>query len=216
MIDFYTKSWRGFKIFRLRKMICGKRIKEVRRLLKMKQKDMAEILEISRSYLCSIESGTRGANGRLIIKFLNEFNVRAVWLYNEGGPVFNDFDTCLYIRSSDIHEDEKRYNVSIPKDCIKKDLKSLGEKLLCFTVNNNSMSPTIRAGDIVLIDSSQDLGRAEGLYLLKINGKKMIRRLLFDPEKHLKADNDTMKNSFILVDSTVEFIGKVIRYSRKI
>jgi hypothetical protein len=44
----------------------------------------------------------------------------------------------------------------------------------------------------------------------------MIRRLLFDPEKHLKADNETMKNSSILVDSTVEFIGKVLRYSRKI
>jgi len=197
-------------------MIYGKRIKEVRKLLKMKQKDMSEILEVSNSYLSSIESGTRGTNGKLIIKFLNEFNVNAKWLYKEVGPVFNDLETSLYIRSVDIHENEKRYNISVPKDCIKKDIKSLGEKLIYFTVNNNSMSPTLKTGDMVFVDSSKNSGRTEGLFLFKINGVKMIRRLLFDPEKHLKADNETMKNSSILVDSNVEFIGKVVRYSRKI
>jgi hypothetical protein len=177
---------------------------------------MAEILEVSKSYLCSIESGTRGANGKLIIKFLNEFNVCASWLYNGIIPVFNNFDTSIYIRSAEIHEDKKSYNISIPENCLKNELRSLGENILCYSVDNDSMSPTLVSGDVVFVDSSINFGREEGLFLVKINDEKMIRRLLFDPEKHLKADNETMKNSSILVDSTVEFIGKVIRYSRKI
>ena len=182
----------------------------------MKQKDMAEILGVSNSYLSSIESGTRGANGRLIIKFLNEFNVSAAWLYKGAGEVFNDFDSCIYLKSAEIREPKWRYNVPISKKHVEEMLGILSEKLLYFTIEDENMSPTLENGDLVLVDTSLNKGNVEGLYLVKIDRERSVRRLKFTPEKNIQFDNDKIRNSTILADSSVEFIGKVVWHGGKI
>lgn len=197
-------------------MVYGKRIKEVRKLLKMKQMDMAEILGVSNSYLSSIESGTRGSNGRLIIKFLNEFDVSALWLYKGVGDVFNDFDDCVYLKSAEVFEPEKEYNVPILKKYVEEELSLPSEKLLYFIIKDEDMSPTLKNGDLVLVDAALNKGDVEGLHLIKIDSERMVRRLVFTPEKIVRFDNNTIRNSTILADSSVEFIGKVVWHGGKI
>lgn len=197
-------------------MLYGNRIKDVRNLLKLKQKDFAIALGVSQSYLCSIESGKKQPNANLIMRLINEFKVNSLWLKDGVGPVFNGSENTLYIRAAEINEDFPEYNFPITKDYVEGTLNTMGEKLVYFTVESDNMEPTLKSGDIVLVDISLNNADQEGLYLFSINSKKIIRRLLFVPQKHLINDNPSIKENSIIFDNSIECLGKVIWFGRKI
>ena len=197
-------------------MVYGKRIKEVRTCLNMKQKSMAKKLGVSASYLSLIESGERGANGLFIIRFLNEFNVNSEWLYNGTDPIFNEPDNCVYIKSATVNDNSKQYDLPILRRYIKERLKTVDKKLLYFTLKNDSMEPTLKKDDLLIVDISQNTPDDEGIYLVRIDDIIMVRRLSLVPQRNLQADNSTIKHSMILIDSSIEFIGKVVSFTRAV
>jgi len=199
-----------------KEMGTGKRVKEVRILLKLKQKEMASQMKISSAYLCGVESGIKQANASVIFTLLNKYNVNSQWLAGGTGEIFSEKNNCVYIKSIYVAENSQEYNYPMPKYLIEEKLKTQSDKLIIYEARTNNMSPTIDKGDIVLIDMSDDNTEKEGMYLFKREDKKFIKRLVLIPEKHLVNDNQNLVYGSILLDSSISCIGRVVWFSRKI
>ncbi|MCP5103745.1 MAG: helix-turn-helix transcriptional regulator [bacterium] len=72
------------------KKALGKRIKEVRRQLDIKQKDLAKTMDISAGYLSSIESGFSNASVGFLHQFSATYKVSLDYLFHGVGEMFLD------------------------------------------------------------------------------------------------------------------------------
>jgi transcriptional regulator with XRE-family HTH domain len=70
-------------------MTANERIKQVRTALKMAQKDFAQAIYVSNSYVAELENGHRPLNGRIISLISLTFGVSEEWLKSGAGPMFD-------------------------------------------------------------------------------------------------------------------------------
>jgi len=66
----------------------GSRLKEIRRHLKVQQKDMAKTLEVQASYLCDIEAGKGNPGPDFFIKLSSQYNINLHYLLMGSGDMF--------------------------------------------------------------------------------------------------------------------------------
>jgi transcriptional regulator with XRE-family HTH domain len=64
------------------------RIKQVREVLKLTQKDFSAMLSLSNGYIGAVEVGITKLNGRLIKLIVSEFRVNETWLLTGEGEMF--------------------------------------------------------------------------------------------------------------------------------
>ena len=69
-------------------MTINQRIKEARKTLKMSQKDFADSICISNTYLADIENESRKANERIIKLCSMVFGISETWLKEGKGEIF--------------------------------------------------------------------------------------------------------------------------------
>lgn len=197
-------------------MSIGRRIKEVRRILNLKQKDMAESMRISQGYLCGIESEEKQANASVIFTLINRFNVNPVWLDEGTGEIFSGKSRCVFIKSAEVAESPQDSGYPMPKELIEVQLNMPSENLMMYQVVSDNMSPTLEKGDIVMIDRSDRNVENEGIYLFRSDDRRFIRRLLLKPEKHLANDNSKFIYGSIFLDSSIDCIGRIVWFCRKL
>lgn len=82
----------------------GRRIKEVRRKLGIKQQDMARALHISGSYLSEVEAGKSKAGFDLFFYISEQFNVNLHYLLHGIGPMFSPDDSEPGVTATDYGE----------------------------------------------------------------------------------------------------------------
>lgn len=72
----------------------GRRIKELRVILNLKQTEFAEALNITQAYLSMLESGERSTFSiEILLKLVEKYNVNINWLLTGEGKVFlNDYN----------------------------------------------------------------------------------------------------------------------------
>jgi transcriptional regulator with XRE-family HTH domain len=70
-------------------MTVNQRIKEARKTLKMSQKDFADAICISNTYLAGVENGSRKANDRLVKLCSMVFGISETWLKEGKGEIFS-------------------------------------------------------------------------------------------------------------------------------
>ncbi len=68
----------------------NERLKELRKLKNLSQKEMAGILNLSQNHVSALEHGTRKLTERLIEDICREFNVNKEWLVNGTGECFKN------------------------------------------------------------------------------------------------------------------------------
>jgi len=67
----------------------GQRLKEIRKKIRVQQKEMAAALQIAASYLCEIESGNAKPGPDFFVKVASEYNVNLNYLLAGAGDMFN-------------------------------------------------------------------------------------------------------------------------------
>jgi transcriptional regulator with XRE-family HTH domain len=67
----------------------GQRLKEIRKKIRVQQKEMAATLQIAASYLCEIESGNAKPGPDFFVKVASEYNVNLNYLLAGAGDMFN-------------------------------------------------------------------------------------------------------------------------------
>jgi phage repressor protein C with HTH and peptisase S24 domain len=95
------------------------------------------------------------------------------------------------------------------------------ESIEMFLIKTQSMEPTLLLDDLLIIlKDCQPETHGDGIYKIKINDAKKIRRTHVYPGNKIKITADSWKEDTIIVDfmnhPDVEFIGKVIFFLRKI
>jgi len=79
---------------------------------------------------------------------------------------------------------------------------------LLYTITDDTMYPTYKRGDQVLVNT--DMKETEGLNLVKIDGRKFVRRVEHSGSKlHLISDNAQYSNQ-TLNQNKVDIIGQIV------
>jgi transcriptional regulator with XRE-family HTH domain len=66
----------------------GLRLKEIRKQLKLQQKEMAEVLDVQPSYLCDIEAGKGNPRPDFFIKLASQYSINLHYLLMGSGEMF--------------------------------------------------------------------------------------------------------------------------------
>ena len=74
-----------------------RRIKEVRKALGVKQKDVAKRLGVSQGHLCVVESGSQNPSDLFINAFCSIYGVNQIWLRSGDGDMFEAVK-CPYLQ----------------------------------------------------------------------------------------------------------------------
>ncbi len=105
-------------------------------------------------------------------------------------------------------------------DWVRRELRTSPEKLALITAEGDSMDPTIRPGDILLIDTSVDEIEQDSIYVVVIDGYVMVKRCqrLFRSGIVIKSDNPNYDEIRLAPDEAGEFIvaGRVCWVGRMI
>lgn len=82
------------------------RLKEVRKQLKLNQKELGEKVKLSQTHISSLENGTREMTDRIIADYCREFNVNEDWLRTGQGEMFIESDSTIIAElASEYHLD---------------------------------------------------------------------------------------------------------------
>ena len=187
-------------------MNYGNKIRTVREKLRITQKEMAESLGISQSYLCAIESGKMQANVKVIFGLEKIFGVKTEWLAEGAGDIFTG-------KQPVVSEKRERYIASFIGE-----IGSLvGEgKLLLFNVTTDNMEPCFLIGDEVLVDVSDTQLKNLGVYLFEIESKTVLKRFIDGEFGKLTNDKPMQKNNDIIMNSSIKCLGRAVWIIRKL
>ena len=67
--------------------------------------------------------------------------------------------------------------LAFKEDWIRRELRATPADLRLIYVEGDSMEPDLRAGDIVLVDHTDTVGRREGIYVIRMDGSLLVKQL---------------------------------------
>jgi phage repressor protein C with HTH and peptisase S24 domain len=112
-------------------------------------------------------------------------------------------------------------SVAFDELMLKRDFGVAPRELAVIPVHGNSMEPTIRSGELVLIDMSE-AGRAlsSAIYAIRLDGALMVKRLEPTGGRRIevKSDNPLSSSHTLTLDDATDFaiIGRVAVVFRKL
>lgn len=159
----------------------GERVRLVRKLLNLTQKEFADRLGLSRSLIAEIEAGRRQPKERTLRLIAYTFRISFTWLKEGKGEIFVKHDEVEEVELIKLpvisavgaggamytSDYELVVRSSIPHD-----------RLKAFRVKGDSMEPTIQDGWLVVIDEEDKELQDGRIYLIaEQNNGLRIRRL---------------------------------------
>jgi phage repressor protein C with HTH and peptisase S24 domain len=221
----------------------GKRIQFIRTHFGLNKKQFAERLDISDSYVSFLESNKRTKiSDQLGHSIAYKFGVNPVWVLVGEGEIFRSCPSAierppipgdvaqvpLYFAEASAGggaiaetEEIKEY-IQFKASWIRGDLRAVPANLFMLKVTGDSMEPTLRAGDLLLVDKAEQL-RDSGIYVVRIGDFTLVKRIKIAPGPKLLiiSDNaerygpDTVdpKN---LGELNIDVLGRVIWHGRNL
>jgi len=200
----------------------GEKIKQVRKTNKLTQKSFASSLGIAQGFLCAIEKGRKKPSTTLLIALQHTYNVDSQWLYDGGETAYNHpllpgdrVETpltgipLLHSVNSGGHGADTRANmerIALP-----------GLEKNCFAIiySGDFMSPTIRDGDIVIINPDEEPAQGRIVLIIGKWEEPFLRRQRSKGgETYYTADNTAYAP--FKPDESTRVIGVVASVWRKI
>lgn len=93
------------------------------------------------------------------------------------------------------------------------------DKLTVYVVDDDSMEPTLRSGDHVLVESAANQMRGDGIYVIGMRAGLAIKRIVFSPEGDVvgvMSDNPLYPSHEAVRRSNINLIGRVIWVGRRL
>jgi phage repressor protein C with HTH and peptisase S24 domain len=227
------------------KKAVGARIKQARNALKLTQEDVANKAEAtSKRGLQDNEAGN-AIPGGAILAALVESGINANWVLTGEGPMLLSQDVESH---ASYHVEHQNGFVAIPiyeevqasagpgvlppevpavqvlkfsEEWIRHELRAAPGDLYLISVDGDSMEPTLRAGDVILIDHRVTHPNREGVYILRMDGALLVKRLQFRPGGQIDVISDNAAySSFSIRLADMEpldfaILGKVVWSGRR-
>ena len=157
-----------------------------------------------------------GVNPEWLATGLGEMQTDIHHLYNERIVKFESFETSyqessIEIHNIDTHEPIKSINFDL--DWIQSRLPDHSlEDLNIVFISNDSMFPTLKSGDLLIVDSSMNIFTNDGIYLIESSAGIFIKRIYKNMNGSLlvKSDNIAYGLETIFENQSSDFkiIGK--------
>lgn len=99
-------------------------------------------------------------------------------------------------------------------DYLRRDLRVNPDNVVVIQAKGDSMDPTIRDTDLLLVDLGQAFDADDAVYVLNYEGRIMVKRLQFRFDGALKIMSDNPKYEAQLVQKTdgdrIRLVGRVV------
>jgi phage repressor protein C with HTH and peptisase S24 domain len=94
------------------------------------------------------------------------------------------------------------------------------QNLSLLTVEGESMEPLLRAGDLVMVNSSTDALRADGVFLMRLEGSLLIKRIQRLPGGLYRVTSENPAYEAYIVDPNVvsdfNLLGRIVWAGRRL
>lgn len=94
------------------------------------------------------------------------------------------------------------------------------DSIVLIRARGDSMEPTIRDGDLLLIDREQVLDRADGIYLLNVEERLLVKRVQFLLKGRIKVISDNAAYEPMHIDLSqdeeVKLLGRVVWFGKRV
>jgi phage repressor protein C with HTH and peptisase S24 domain len=219
------------------------RIIYARKLKGFKQKELANILKVSLPTMNHYESGKRAPNSKILSQIANTLGCDPGWLLTGEGqaekkevllnePIsssaLNDFVLLprYNIESSVgsvsvIHSEQIVDHLAFKASWVSKELGTDPKNLLLINSIGDSMEPTFRSGDLLLVDRKKALMKGDGIYLINFDDGLIVKRLewMMDGTVVIRGDNTSISREQKLTAIEMEklhILGRVVWVGGKV
>lgn len=220
-------------------MKIGAKIRKVRKLLGISQIEMAKSLDVNERSFGDYERDKKGVTTEFINNLIKVYNVNCIWLFKDMGEIFDD-SSHVYIQNVDTDEENLAY---IPKydlaaaagaglavdnekvECmaafnklwLKNVVNASPMNLTAILAEGDSMEPTIKTGDFLLVDHSKNTPN-DGIYVIRLDNSLIVKRIQCLPDSQIKAISDNKIYDPFIIDfkkqTDAAIIGKVVWFGR--
>jgi len=216
------------------------------RIRKIRQEQGLTILELSKKIgipdrtISNYERGERKPSVEYLTLLYEHLNANPEWLISGNGEMFTDksaisgkfsVEDFLFIPKLMLKpaagcgtivdlEDVEDY-IAFQKEWFNKHIHAPKNSLAVMTANGDSMEPTIKNGDMLLVDTSQNQARTDNIYIIRIDECIVVKRVQCIPGNKLQVISDNKTYDPYVLDLSDEshqavIIGKVVWYGRSI
>lgn len=135
-------------------------------------------------------------------------------------PLFNDVRAAAGHGALNGHLEKPDDALMFKADWIRFELGARPEDLNLIRVSGDSMEPTLRAGDVVLIDHRAQRPDREGIYILRVGDMLLVKRLQALPGGQVRviSDNPAFAPWEISIDkigADMAILGRVVWSGRR-
>ena len=213
----------------------GEKLKEIRKVLGLSQKEFSDSLQISVMALSRLETNDSSLKIEVITK-IESMGVSLEWLIVSKGTMFkNDgqsvVDTSNTIRiplldvkasagSGLVNYDEDLLEwISVPTLLLKQFNPNFVQLL---EVNGDSMKPTFLDGDWIMVSTQHKDLQSERVFVIRVNDELKVKRLDKDMRGNIiiTSDNPAFKTEELspteFTDFNIEIVGMVFGVLKKV
>jgi len=190
---------------------------------------LARVLEVNASTVATWRKNNSMKFDK-IIEFSNDLNLN--WLFYGEGPVWRhqinssatepELPYYTNLRTTDVsvpkqRPDDRVVHVSIPKTFIREKRASRPEEFFLTRATGNSMEPTIRDRELLLVQKSDQKPHSGRIYLIQLEESILCKRihelpgnrlrLMSDNNQYQELDLEEGKDSFAI-------LGRVVWHGR--
>ncbi|MGQ0663798.1 MAG: XRE family transcriptional regulator [Pseudomonadota bacterium] len=118
-----------------------------------------------------------------------------------------------------IDREHIRHRVVFRRQWLREVLNATLDKLAVIAADGESMAPTINDGDHMLVDLSQTTPRRDGIYVIRLDGDVMVKRLTIDPVRRLvqiTSDNKLHPGLEPVPLADLHIAGRVVWIGRRV
>lgn len=223
-------------------------MRQAREHLKLTQQQLANSLGVSKRGIQDNETRNRVPGGEVINGFVG-LGINANWLLTGDGemlladipygrheatsmqatqamagyvalPLYNDVRASAgYGAVNGIERADDA--LMFKEDWIKFELGARPQDLCLIRVHGDSMEPTLRAGDVILVDHSACRPDREGIYILRMGEMLIVKRLqaVLGGQLRVISDNPAF-DSWVLkladIGVDVDIVGRVVWSGRRL
>ena len=215
-------------------MDIGSALRAVRESQNLSRKEFSERLNISERTIANYELGENSPSYDYINKLVTEFGVNSGYFFGKEGmfpeekPLkdFSDFvgvPLLADVRAAAgagafVDNESVERSISFRRDWLKG--KGISTSMLsAIHVTGDSMEPTLRNGDILLVDGSQTQPKTDSIYVVYADHGLVVKRCgaLKDNILTLVSDNPAIRDMSVdLADGHNHVAGRVVWFGRAI
>ncbi|MGD8326796.1 MAG: S24 family peptidase [Sphingomonadales bacterium] len=185
-----------------------------RRLKEEDRQKLAVLFEVPEQELGALRTSNPQATPEVPIR------ERPIKRYNDDFVFVPYFDIRASAGSGSlIEKEDQKTSLAFRKEWVARVATGSADDLAILLVEGDSMDPTLAHGDLILIDTSQAWYLRDGIYVLRVDGALLVKRISVNPSTKrltIKSDNPAYESWSNCDPTEVDPIGRVIWVGRSL